>query len=91
MTRESEDEASRSFANVTEAQFRRCLRGMADEMRAYPRGEMRDFLRPRESGKRKLPKARLLSLIAQVSDHFGGRRLDVVSGVRPSRRAHRIV
>ena len=41
---EREDEASRSFADVTEAQVRRCLRGMADEMRTYPRGEMRDFL-----------------------------------------------
>ena len=43
---------------------------------------MREFLRPRESGKRKTPNARLLSLIAQVSDHYGGRRLDVVSGFR---------
>jgi hypothetical protein len=41
---EFEDEASRSFANVTEAQVRRCLRGLADEMRTYPRSEMRDFL-----------------------------------------------
>ena len=44
VTWELEDEGSRSFANVTEAQVRRCLRGMADDMRTYPRGEMRDFL-----------------------------------------------
>jgi hypothetical protein len=41
---ELEDETSRSLANVTEAQVRKCLRGMAEEMRTYPRGEMRDFL-----------------------------------------------
>ena len=41
---EFDDEASRSLANVTEAQVRRCLRSMADEMQTYPRGEMRDFL-----------------------------------------------
>jgi hypothetical protein len=43
---------------------------------------MREFLRPRESRKRKTPNARLLSLIAQVSDHYGGRPLHVVSGYR---------
>jgi hypothetical protein len=41
---ELEDETSRSLANVTEAQVRKCLRGMAEEMRTYSRGEMRDFL-----------------------------------------------
>jgi uncharacterized protein YcbK (DUF882 family) len=44
---------------------------------------MREFLRPRESRKRKTPNARLLSLVAQVSDHYGGRTLHVVSGYRP--------
>jgi uncharacterized protein YcbK (DUF882 family) len=43
---------------------------------------MREFLRPRESPKRKMPNARLLALIAQVSDHYGGRTLHVVSGFR---------
>jgi uncharacterized protein YcbK (DUF882 family) len=43
---------------------------------------MREFLRPRESRRRKTPNARLLGLLAQVSDHFGGRVIHVVSGYR---------
>lgn len=43
---------------------------------------MREFLRPRESKKRKTPAARLLALLSQVSDHFGGRPIHVVSGYR---------
>jgi uncharacterized protein YcbK (DUF882 family)/LysM repeat protein len=43
---------------------------------------MRELLRPRESRKRKTPNARLLSLLAEVSDHYGGRTLHVVSGFR---------
>jgi uncharacterized protein YcbK (DUF882 family) len=44
--------------------------------------QLREFLRPRESKKRKLPNERLLRLLSQVSDHFGGRPLHVVSGYR---------
>jgi uncharacterized protein YcbK (DUF882 family) len=43
---------------------------------------MREIMRPRESRKRKLPNARLLRLLADVSDHFGGRQLQIVSGYR---------
>lgn len=46
------------------------------------RVRMREFLRPRESRKRKLPNSRLMSLLAQVSDHYGGREIHVVSGYR---------
>ncbi len=41
-----------------------------------------EFLRPRDSKKTKAPQRRLLALLAQTSDHFGGRRLHVVSGYR---------
>jgi uncharacterized protein YcbK (DUF882 family) len=44
--------------------------------------QMREFLRPRDSRRRKLPNERLLRLLAQVSDHFGGRAVHVVSGYR---------
>lgn len=44
--------------------------------------QMRELMRPRESKKRKLPNSRLLRLLAQVSDHYGGRPLHVVSGYR---------
>lgn len=50
--------------------------------RAAARRVMRDLMRPRESRKRKLPNARLLQLLANVSDHFGGRPLHIVSGYR---------
>jgi hypothetical protein len=43
---------------------------------------LRDFLRPRDSQRRKTPNARLLGLLARVSDHFGGRQIHVVSGYR---------
>ncbi len=44
--------------------------------------ELRDFLRPRLSRKKKDPHLRLIRLVAQVSDHFGGRTLQVISGYR---------
>jgi uncharacterized protein YcbK (DUF882 family) len=44
--------------------------------------QMRELLRPRDSRKRKLPNSRLLGLLAQVSDHFGGRPIHIVSGYR---------
>lgn len=50
--------------------------------RSTAQQQLREFLRPRESKKRKTPHARLLALLAQVSDHFGGRALHIVSGYR---------
>jgi len=43
---------------------------------------MQRLLRPRGSRHGKEPHPRLLRLLAQVSDHFGGRALDVISGNR---------
>jgi uncharacterized protein YcbK (DUF882 family) len=43
---------------------------------------MRELLRPRDSKKRKLPNARLLQLLAQISDHYGGKPIHIVSGYR---------
>jgi uncharacterized protein YcbK (DUF882 family) len=43
---------------------------------------LRQLLRPKDSRKRKEPHARLLRLLAQVSDHFGGRPIHIVSGLR---------
>jgi uncharacterized protein YcbK (DUF882 family) len=40
------------------------------------------FLKPKNSPKMKAPQKRLLALLAQLSDHFGGRRIQVVSGYR---------
>jgi uncharacterized protein YcbK (DUF882 family) len=42
---------------------------------------------PRQNGGVTVIDARLLVLIAQVSDTFGGRRIQVVSGYRPGRRS----
>ncbi|HEX6240435.1 MAG TPA: LysM peptidoglycan-binding domain-containing protein [Polyangiales bacterium] len=44
--------------------------------------QLATFLRPRNSVKIKAPQKRLIALLAQVSDHFGGRRISVVSGYR---------
>ena len=44
--------------------------------------ELGRLLRPRESRRVKEPHPRLVRLLAQVSDHFGGRPIHVVSGVR---------
>jgi len=51
-------------------------------VRAGVGDQLARFLRPRDSKKTKSPHKRLLSLIAQTSDHFGGRRLHVISGYR---------
>ncbi len=55
-----------------------------------PRGRVRRpavnqlarFLRPRNSRKTKDPSRRLVALLAQASDHFGGRRIQIISGYR---------
>lgn len=41
------------------------------------------LIAPRHGGSRKEPHPRLVRLLARVSDHFGGRAVEVVSGVRP--------
>lgn len=44
--------------------------------------ELARFLAPRNSKKSKAPPRRLVQLLGQVSDHFGGRTIHVVSGYR---------
>jgi uncharacterized protein YcbK (DUF882 family) len=51
-------------------------------VRPAARRQLAQFLRPRDSKKTKLPDPRLLGLLAQVSDHFGGRKIHVISGYR---------
>jgi uncharacterized protein YcbK (DUF882 family) len=46
--------------------------------------QMRELLRPKSGRGRKNPHPRLLRLLAQISDHFGGRPLHIVSGYRPA-------
>jgi site-specific DNA recombinase len=41
---EKEDEAAQALANVTEAQVRTMLSHLAEEMRLYPAGDLKDFL-----------------------------------------------
>jgi len=42
------------------------------------------LLAPRHGGGRKEPHPRLVRLLARISDHFGGRPVEIVSGVRPA-------
>jgi len=51
-------------------------------VRAESSRQLSRFLRPRNSKKTKVPNARLLGLLAQISDHFGGRKIHVISGYR---------
>lgn len=51
-------------------------------VRKQASNELARFLKPRNSTKSKTPPRRLLQLLGQISDHFGGRTLHVVSGYR---------
>jgi len=44
--------------------------------------QLTNLMRPKDSKKRKPPHARLVRLLGQVSDYFGGRPLHIVSGFR---------
>lgn len=51
-------------------------------VRGQAPAQLATFLRPRNSTKIKPPQKRLIALLAQISDHFGGRKISVVSGYR---------
>ncbi len=60
---------------------------LVDRRGVARRQALRDLaalLAPRHGGGRKEPHPRLVRLLARVSDHFGGRPVEVVSGVRPA-------
>ncbi len=50
--------------------------------RAEARRRLAMLMEHRTSGKRRLPNPRLLQLLTTISDHFGGRRIYVISGYR---------
>ncbi len=47
--------------------------------------QLKHLLRPKNSRKRKAPHQRLVRLLAQISDHFGGRTINIISGYRLAR------
>jgi uncharacterized protein YcbK (DUF882 family) len=51
-------------------------------VRKQASNELARFLAPRNSKKTKAPPRRLVQLLGQISDHFGGRTIHVVSGYR---------
>ncbi len=51
--------------------------------RAAARRRLSTLMQHRRSGARRLPQRRLLSVLTRISDHFGGRRISIVSGFRP--------
>jgi uncharacterized protein YcbK (DUF882 family) len=51
-------------------------------VRGQAPAQLASFLKPKNSTKIKPPQKRLIALLAQASDHFGGRRIQVVSGYR---------
>jgi uncharacterized protein YcbK (DUF882 family) len=59
---------------------------LVDRRGVARRQALRDLailMAPRHDGARKEPHPRLVRLLARISDHFGGRALEIVSGVRP--------
>ncbi len=52
--------------------------------RAAARRRLGHLLRHRNSGAERRPNGRLVQILARVSDHFGGRKILVVSGYRPA-------
>ncbi len=60
---------------------------LVDRRGVVRREALRDLARllaPRHGGSRKEPHPRLVRLLAKVSDHFGGRPVEIVSGIRPA-------
>lgn len=60
---------------------------LVDRRGVVRRQALRDLailMAPRHDGRRKEPHPRLVRLLARVSDHFGGRPIEIVSGVRPA-------
>lgn len=50
--------------------------------RSSARRRLAVLMEHRTSGRRRLPNRRLLELLTRISDHFGGRRIYVISGYR---------
>lgn len=50
--------------------------------RAEARRRLSVLMQHRQTGAKKLPDARLLRVLTRVSDHFGGRRILIISGYR---------
>jgi uncharacterized protein YcbK (DUF882 family) len=70
------------FRIATKQQLVISLVDTRGRVRSQAPAQLAVFLRPRNSVKVKPPQKRLISLLAQVSDHFGGRKIQVVSGYR---------
>jgi uncharacterized protein YcbK (DUF882 family) len=67
---------------ATQEQCRLRLIDVRGQVRRPALRELVHFLRPRTSRGGKEPHPRLIRLLAQVSDHFGGRPIHVISGYR---------
>ena len=67
---------------ATQEQCRLRLIDTSGRVRRPALHELVHFLRPRTSRGGKEPHPRLIRLLAQVSDHFGGRPIHVISGYR---------
>lgn len=65
--------------------FRGQLRDKKGRIRRYARKRLSRILRSLRTRKAHPINKRLLGLLARVSDHFGGRTIEVVSGYRPFR------
>ncbi|MEM9068773.1 MAG: LysM peptidoglycan-binding domain-containing protein [Myxococcota bacterium] len=53
-------------------------------VRRGPRRRLAHLMRHRRTNRQSLPNRRLVRVLTQISDHFGGRTLNILSGYRPA-------
>ena len=72
----------RLYRIATGEQLKITATDAAGRVRPQATARLARFLKPRGSAKQKRPEPRLVALLAQVSKHFEGRTIQVVSGYR---------
>ena len=73
----------RLFRVATRERVRMRLLDSRGRVRAGPRRRLARLMRHRRTGRQTPPHRRLLRVLTQISDHFGGREIHILSGYRP--------
>lgn len=73
----------RLFRVATRERARMRLVDSRGRVRAGPRRRLAHLMRHRGTGRQTLPHRRLVQVLTQISDHFGGREISILSGYRP--------
>jgi len=70
------------FRIATNERIRLTVTDAKGRVRPAARTKLARFLRPRNSTKQKPPESRLVALLAEISHHYEGRTIQVISGYR---------